>query len=784
MISRLYPGTARQSLMSAACAIALFAGSEMVVTTMSFAQATGSNALVRPRNPDAQMLLQSDEVVYDNDAQTVTAVGNVQIDYDGTRLVADRVIYNQGTGRVKAIGNVEVIEPDGNRIYTDTIDVTDDFGQGFIQSLRVETTDNTRFAAESGERLQGGDTVLHQGVYTACEPCKKDPKKPPLWQVKATKITVDGKTRSVTYRNARLEFFGLPIAYFPWFKHADPTIKRKSGFLLPGFDFSSERGFGLTVPYFLVTGDTHDLTVSGTYYTRQGFLGEAEWRQQFDNGKYNLRVAGISQMDPGAFSIAPDTNVEERGFIASKGEFQVNPYWSFGWDVMAQTDLTFARTYELKDRSDQFETSEVYLRGIKGRSYFDLSAYHFTVQSGPTSVLQDRQALVHPVLDYNFVKARPVLGGQFSFDVNATSLTRTQIDTVTPTGSTTRFNGIDGNVNRVSIDAEWKRTFNNSLGMMLTPIVAVRGDGFYVQSNSGSNPAGLDTGGSFRGMATLGLEYRWPLLFKAGNTQHIVEPIAQVFARPGVIGSGIRPNEDAQSLVFDTTNLFERDKFSGFDRIEGGTRANVGIRYSGILNRDWNIDAMAGQSYHLAGSNPYGSTSDLVNVGLDSGLETTISDFVGSFGFAYRDRFRAETRARIDERNFSLQRWEATGYATSKYLDLSGGYTFIGAQPNSGFNFDREQAHGYARLKFGDNWSVTGSLTYDIVNNTSISESLGINYHDECFTYSLNFTNSRDRFTNNNVGQTIYLKIGLRTIGDIQTSQGVGSTASPLFSSE
>jgi len=36
-------------------------------------------------------------------------------------------------------------------------------------------------------------------------------------------------------------------------------------------------------------------------------------------------------------------------------------------------------------------------------------------------------------------------------------------------------------------------------------------------------------------------------------------------------------NEDAQSLVFDDSNLFRVNKFSGWDRLEDGGRANVGV---------------------------------------------------------------------------------------------------------------------------------------------------------------------------------------------------------------
>ena len=90
-------------------------------------------------------------------------------------------------------------------------------------------------------------------------------------------------------------------------------------------------------------------------------------------------------------------------------------------------------------------------------------------------------------------------------------------------------------------------------------------------------------------MATAGLEWRWPVLFSSISSSHMIEPMAQVFARPDeqyIGGLGI-PNEDAQSFVFDASTLFERDKFSGYDRMEGGTRVNIGFRYSGAYDNGW-----------------------------------------------------------------------------------------------------------------------------------------------------------------------------------------------------
>jgi len=93
-------------------------------------------------------------------------------------------------------------------------------------------------------------TVFYSGVYTACEACKDDPKKPPLWQVKGTRMIHDSTEKMIYFEDARLEFFGQPVAYLPYFSAPDPTVKRKTGFLMPWMSSSSTNGFGIEVPYY------------------------------------------------------------------------------------------------------------------------------------------------------------------------------------------------------------------------------------------------------------------------------------------------------------------------------------------------------------------------------------------------------------------------------------------------------------------------------------------------------------------------------------------------------
>ena len=82
-----------------------------------------------------------------------------------------------------------------------------------------------------------------------------------------------------------------------------------------------------------------------------------------------------------------------------------------------------------------------------------------------------------------------------------------------------------------------------------------------------------------------------------------------------------------KALTFDDSNLFRVDKFSGWDRVEGGGRANYGLQYTAQINQGGFVNALFGQSYSLFGQNSF-AYGGPTNTGLDSGLDTTQSDYV------------------------------------------------------------------------------------------------------------------------------------------------------------
>ncbi|WP_441998156.1 LPS-assembly protein LptD [Microvirga sp. 2TAF3] len=794
-----------------------------------------------------RLLVDAKEIIYNNDKNTISASGDVQLNYQGRTLQADRVTYDRNTGRVYAEGNARLTDEKGGVTTGSRFELTDDFKNGFIDSLRVvqTTIDNgrpvtTRFSSPRAERSEGETTVFERGTYTACEPCKEHPEKPPLWQVKAAKIIHNNSEQTIYYEDATLEIYGIPVAYLPYFWTPDPTVKRKTGFLSPRYIYSNSLGYGASIPFFWAIAPNYDLTITPTYMSRQGLLGQAEWRHRLDNGTYNIRATGISQLDPEAFLVSPfgPGDRTNRGSLESTGLFYLNERWKWGWDIALLSDKWFLQNYRIRSESlnsvyVKESISTLYLQGQGDRSFFDMRGYYF--QGLSSTDWQKQQPVVHPVGDYNKRITPAGIGGEFTIDANVTSLSReaAQYQQI-PQQLTTLFGlyqtcavfepgsclvrGISGNTSRASLNLSWRREFIDPVGQVWTPFTYLRGDTFWVnpdlkgfQNNELPNFISGNDEFLFRGMPAVGLEYRFPFVASLGTSgTQTLEPIAQIIARPSETRIGRLPNEDAQSLIFEDTTLFDWDKFSGYDRAEGGTRANVGLQYTVTGANDFYANILFGQSYQVAGQNSF-AKPDLVNTGLNSGLDSKVSDYVGRFQLSPNKNFSFVTRGRFDKDDFGLNRLEAGLTANfNPYIPFSAGITYAryAAQPEIGFAHRREGILTSGTWNLTPNWYVTGSVLLDLdryllardtfaaqfaVNPATAvynrqnplyvsSMSLGLGYVDECTTFSVNYSVSpRDIAVTSGEkdrNHTVLLRLELRTLGEISFNQNLNGGAS------
>jgi len=127
------------------------------------------------------------------------------------------------------------------------------------------------------------NTYYEKAVFTSC---KKTDKCPP-WKMSAPKIHHDKVKKQIIYRNAWLEIYDFPVAYFPKFFHPDPTVKRQSGILMPEIGDHDTLGESIYLPYFLVISDDKDVTIKPRLFNNAGearkFVLQTEYRQETKN---------------------------------------------------------------------------------------------------------------------------------------------------------------------------------------------------------------------------------------------------------------------------------------------------------------------------------------------------------------------------------------------------------------------------------------------------------------------------------------------------------------------
>lgn len=711
-----------------------------------------NGAATNPKaDPSKPMLLQADTLVYDNQHNKVTASGNVEIYFNNYALTADKVIYDQAANTLAASGNVRIKEPNGSIITADQITLSDDLRDGFIGSLRVVTKDDVRIAASSATRQEGETTIFENGVFTPCKPCREHPESPPFWRIRAERITHVQSESNVYFQNAFFDIYGVPVAYVPYFYTPDPSVKRRTGFLTPSVGYSTELGYSSEVPYFWAIAPNMDLTFNPLLMSSRGVLAKATWRHRIENGVYKFDLAGIQETD--SPSGAP-TDSKFRGSIVTEGDFNLGSWWSAGWNATIESDATFRRFYKLDSVLTTDRVSEAHLIGQSERNYFGAYLYHFGGLLATDNQAAESNAL--PSVDYHYVAGTPILGGEFSFDANALGLSRRSSDL---TGLTAPTSTSDS---RIIAQANWRSQIIDPLGEVFTPFLNGRGDVYQISGlNDPANAFAQSDTMVTRATGTLGLQYQFPFVSNASWGSQVIEPIAQILVRPNTIEQGKILNEDAQSLVFDDTLLFDLDKFSGYDRIETGTRANVGIQYTAQANNGGHLRAVLGESLHLGGDNPFAA---------QTGLDTQRSDYVAGLYLAPNSQLQFISQSRFSSDTFELRREDLGVSVSAGVGTLAANYSLERTRDQNGVLRQEQEILSSASVLLSQNWSALASARLNIDSRYFITDSLGVKYTNDCVGVTVTYSESRVSDQDVQPNQTVLLRVDLKYLGGTSVS--------------
>ena len=733
------------------------------------------------QDQNAPIVFRADEVEYDEQLALTVARGHVEISQSGRALLADTVSYNQRTDTVTASGNVSFLQPTGEIVFADFMELRDAMSEGFAKNVRMLLADRSRLAANTARRTNGNRTELRRGVYSPCDLCKNDPSAPPAWQLKAREIDHDKELQLIEFRDATMEIDGWPVFYSPYISAPDPSVKRASGFLIPSVGGSNTLGANATIPYYLVLGPDKDLTLTPRFMTKAGVLLAADYRERFGNGDLDA-IASINHSTVGSGSSASSEGQEWRGHINAHSVFDLDETYRTGLDVQRVSDQTYLQRFGFGNPLLNAMTSRGYLEGFEKRASTDINTYAF--QPLLPGIGNSTQPIVLPVANRNWQSQPDALGGRWNLNANL-------LDIIREVGTQTR---------RLSLGSEWDRTFRDGIGGQYNFSAGLRGDGYSINSLSAvsnpelpsaffpvnGQPAAAPTATNFvtgRVFPQVGLVWSYPLIHRGEEMTELIEPIAGGFAGPSSGNRRNIPDEDSLSFSLSDTDLFRRDRLAGYDILDTGQRVDYGTKL-GLYDKD-------GGSYRLLIGQSYRAQPNTF-LPLASGAENRLSDVVGRVvlsPISYLDliyRFRFDTSPLADR----VQQVGVTAGPAS--LRVSGSFIYLPPQlqsqvvtnPATGQNVlygKREQLTFNVTAKLTRYWSVQGTQTVNLTNSTtlvngvaapsassaSLYASLSAIYQDECMAFIGSVTQSGIRNGDVTPGVSVLFSVVFKNLGEI-----------------
>ncbi len=695
-----------------------------------------------PVSRDQPVTFTADEVDYDRDKAVVTATGHVEAWQNDHVVRADKITFDRNTNIAAASGNVVLLEPDGQVLFTDYAELSEGMRNAVLRGMRGILAGNGRLAANGARRFEGKLNELSKVVYSTCNLCKQDPTRPPLWQIRALDAVQDLEHKRIEYQDATVQFDGVPVAYFPYFSHPDPSVKRQSGLLVPSIGTSTYIGAFISQPYYIVLDDQSDTTITPMLTTRGGPEIDLSYRRRFNDGRLDVDTSA------GYFQNAL------QGTILARGTFNYDETWRYGFDVERASSGNYVEDFRLGNvLTNAFVlTSQAYIEGFGEGSYTRLDGRAY--QGLINTIVDANLPYVLPRYQYSYFGLPDEWGGRWQVDVGAFNVLRM----------------VGTNTQRANLITDYSRPFVGPLGDLwkLTfhgVAAAYNASGFDQQPNYGT----VSTVSTARALPQAALEVRWPFMRDGGDWgSQIIEPIAQVIVAPQIGNRQFDqiPNEDSLDLEFTDQNLFAFNRFSGIDRLEGGDRANLGLHGAWYLNGT-SLDTLIGQSYQPAPDNNFAEVT---------GLHDTISDIVGRARFAPTDWLDFTYRTRIDHRNGDTRMADALATVGGAKLRVTAGYLYTTYNPYNyydqpppppvatGFYIPRNEitlgvngARGHYRL------GVFGQR--DLATNQMIAIGADGAYEDECFIFDIRFNRRYTSFNGDTGATTILFQLTFKTIG-------------------
>mgnify|MGYP006098957485 CR=1 FL=1 len=560
-----------------------------------------------------KITLESEKIIFKTEDKIISSDSSsiIKDKFDNTFLIQN-FIYTLNDSLVKM----------GNTVLTDVKKNNYNFDKAFLnlEADKLIAKDilinfnTTPFQKNNQPRLVGNTatsdgniTEVRKGVFTTC---KKNDDCPP-WQLSAKKITHDKKKKIIFYKDAWLKIYDVPVFYFPKFFHPDPTVKKQSGFLMPGFQSSSTLGTSFNTPYYLFLAQNKDATLSPRFYSDNKLLLQTEYREINKNSSTDFDFSFINEKDSSFKShFFSNMKKEINFFNFDETNFELN--------LQQTSNDNYLKTYKIQSPLiDSNNLLHSFLEINANKEDLTLMTNVQIYEDLTVTNNNDRYQFIYP--NYNLEKQygyNSFLDGNFKLDSS---------------GYIKQYNT---NVN--------EKVFINDLFFNTIPKISPEGfrtsKTFLLKNTNTESENSSTYKDDLNNKLDTLVEYKasFPLIKKEQDFINIINPLMKFRFSPNK-SENLRKSDRR----LDINNVYSFNRLGTSTSVEGGTSLTYGIEYS-------KLDELENELYGVKVANIFRPNSDK-KLPENNGLNKKTSDIIGQINLSPNEYFKTNYDFSIDE---------------------------------------------------------------------------------------------------------------------------------------
>ena len=679
---------------------------------------------------DQPVDFESDHLTFNQKTGLVVASGNVVLNQNGSTIQTEEIQYDKNQNIVHVPGQAFLTLSDGTKAKTSQVHFFPKESELITGDAEVDFIDGTHlFTDKIIRRDMGQETVFKNASYTPCDICEK---KSPLWRLSANTIEEDEPNKTLRFWNTFFKVKDIPVAWFPYFQMPDPSVKRKTGFLIPSISSNSEMKTMVGLPFFVDIAPNQNLTITPKISLAHHPLGLLNYKGVFSESAFNVYS-----------SLTRDHDGTKQGHLKADFEYNPNDTWRFSGQYYRTTSDTYFRRYKI----DGITETDSYLTSFLGGEYYGNRVYGsaelLNFQSLYESVSSKSIPIILPVMQLEYTSAPLTESGLYAFSEMSSALINNR----------EHFKS-----NRISLTQGVRLPYISSWGMTAEMEGRVRGDGYFIDTGRYdiANKPQNDSYWAGRIFPQAILTMGYPLVNPGKSLSQIIEPIVQLVVGPNGGNKDEIPNSDSSIFDFSDTNLFSSNRFSGYDRVESGTRVNYGVKWS-IYNqgKSRSFQALIGQTFTVHDDN---ELSDVM------GYDNHLSNYIGHLLLRFK-YIVLSYRFRVNQRDFHARKNDVKLEVGSSPLRLGVDYLFQDAYRLGQQKFgEKKSVTFYGKTKLTKNFSLEGRYQYNLRRDRKgpLKSEAALRYDNECvtldFSVSKSFTQDRNYKGDTSFNFRVYLK--------------------------